>query len=109
MWTGDGEAAAVTAAVSDPVLSYLRDPGYTARYPDLAWLLHPDADWPVRLRKHAGWTQADVAGRFGVSTPAISYWENHHTLPDEDHAAEYETLLLGWYDAYLGDETRENT
>ncbi len=46
-----------------------------------------------KYRKELGLTQEEVAGRLGVTTPAVNKWENNNTLPDISLLAPISRLL----------------
>ncbi len=44
-------------------------------------------------RKAKGWSQEELGGKVGVSTQAVSKWENNLSEPDKDHLVELSNLL----------------
>ncbi len=58
-----------------------------------------------RLRKNAGMTQEDVAGRLNISAQAVSKWENDLSAPDLSALAELSDMLGVTTDELLGKET----
>lgn len=57
-----------------------------------------------RLRKNAGMTQEDVAGRLNISAQAVSKWENDLSAPDLSALAELSDMLGVTTDELLGKE-----
>ena len=44
-------------------------------------------------RKAKGWSQEDLGWKVGVSTQAVSKWENNQSEPDKDHLVMLSNLL----------------
>ena len=44
-------------------------------------------------RKAKGWSQEDLGWKVGVSTQAVSKWENNQSEPDKDHLVMLSDLL----------------
>ena len=40
------------------------------------------ADKIINLRKKAGWSQEELAGRLGVTRQSVSKWEGAQSVPD---------------------------
>ena len=62
------------------------------------------------LRKQNGLTQEKLAEQLGVSSPAVSKWENGHTLPETALLPQLAKLLHSTVDAILApDDTKRPT
>ena len=46
------------------------------------------ADKIINLRKKAGWSQEELAGRLGVTRQSVSKWEGAQSVPDIEKIAQ---------------------
>lgn len=52
------------------------------------------ADKIINLRKKAGWSQEELAGRLGVTRQSVSKWEGAQSVPDiEKNRAAQQTVF----------------
>ena len=65
------------------------------------------ADKIINLRKKAGWSQEELAGRLGVTRQSISKWEGAQSVPDIEKIVQLSRLFSVTTDYLLKDELEE--
>lgn len=65
------------------------------------------ADKITGLRKKAGWSQEELAGRLGVSRQSVSKWESAQSVPDMERVVQMSRLFGVTTDYLLKDELGE--
>ena len=51
------------------------------------------ADKIINLRKKAGWSQEELAGRLGVTRQSVSKWEGAQSVPDIEKIVQLSRLF----------------
>lgn len=65
------------------------------------------ADKIINLRKKAGWSQEELAGRLGVTRQSVSKWEGAQSVPDIEKIVQLSRLFSVTTDYLLKDELEE--
>ena len=65
------------------------------------------ADKIINLRKKAGWSQEELAGRLGVTRQSVSKWEVAQSVPDIEKIVQLSSLFSVTTDYLLKDELEE--
>ena len=61
------------------------------------------ADKIINLRKKAGWSQEELAGRLGVTRQSVSKWEGAQSVPDIEKIVQLRRLFSVTTDYLLKD------
>ena len=65
------------------------------------------ADKIINLRKKAGWSQEELAGRLGVTRQSVSKWEGAQSVPDIEKIVQLSRLFSVTTDYLLKDELED--
>ena len=67
------------------------------------------ADKIINLRKKAGWSQEELAGRLGVTRQSVSKWEGAQSVPDIEKIVQLSRLFSVTTDAGTQENPEKHT